>query len=180
MAKKNKDKFIISVFTENLPGITQRVVSMFTKRHVNIDSLTTSESSKPDVHRFTIIITEKEDVVKKIVASIDKQIDVLKAFYYRPDEVVMQEIALYKVPTSVFLDSNKVENIVRKHNATILQIEGEYTVIQKTGHQDQTEKLFKELKKLGIFEFVRSGVVAVPKIIEPLNKYLEEQKNNTL
>ncbi len=180
MSKDKKSKFIISVFSVNEPGLIQRVVSMFTKRHINIHSLTTSESSMKDVHRFTILIEESETLVKKVVASLDKQVDILKAFYYRTDEVVMQEIALYKVPTSVFMDGNKVENIVRKHSATILRIESDYTVIQKTGHQSQTDELFSELKKIGIFEFVRSGVVAVPKIVEPLNTYLEEQKNKTL
>ncbi len=180
MSKVKKEKFIISVFSINRPGIIQRVVSTFTKRHTNIDSLTTSESSMPDVHRFTIIVQEELDEVRKIVASLDKQVDILKAFFYSPEEVVMQEIALYKVPTSVFLNSNRVETIVRKHNATILQIESDYTVIQKAGHQSQTKDLFAELKEIGIFEFVRSGVVAVPKEVEPLNKYLEHKENNTL
>jgi acetolactate synthase-1/3 small subunit len=66
-----------------------------------------------------------------------------------------------------------VEKIIRKHNARILEIEKEYVVVEKTGHQKETELLLEEFKKIGIFEFVRSGRVAVVKPMERLNTYLK-------
>jgi acetolactate synthase-1/3 small subunit len=112
-------------------------------------------------------------MVIKLVAQLEKQIDVIKAFYYEDDEIVYQEIALYKVPTKVFAHNTKVENLIRKHNARILEIEPEYIVIEKTGHYEETQALLEELKEIGIFEFVRSGRVAITKPMERLNKYLK-------
>ena len=106
------------------------------------------------------------------MAQIDKQVDVLKAFYYRNRDIVYQEIALYKVPVEAMYNGTKVEKIIRKHSARILRIESEYVVVEKTGHEKETEALLEEFKKIGIYEFVRSGRIAIVKEMERLNKYL--------
>lgn len=156
-----------------------RVVSIFTRRHINIDSLTTSRSSMEGIHRFTIVVNVTEELVRKLVAQLDKQVEVLKAFYYREDEIIYQEIALYKVPTEIMHNGNSVELLLRKYHARIIDVEPEFVVIEKTGHQHETQALLEELSALGIYEFVRSGRVAVVKPIEQLNSYLktlEEQQ----
>lgn len=172
--------FTISVFSENQTGLLSRVVSVFTRRHINIESITVSQSSIEGIHRFTIAVVVTEEMVIKLVAQIEKQIDVMKAFYYRNDEMVFQEIALYKVPTSVFSNGEIVETLIRSHNARILTIEPEYTVIEKTGHQHETEALLDDLRKYGIYEFVRSGRIAVAKPMEQLNTYLNSLEQNNI
>lgn len=166
-------EFTITVFTENQTGLLSRVVAVFTRRHINIDSLTTSRSSVPDIHRFTIVVHVTEDMVQKLVAQLEKQVDVLKAFYDVAEDIIYQEIALYKIPTHVFSNSDRVETLIRRNNARVLEIEPEYIVIEKTGHQEETEALLQELQPFGIYEFVRSGRVAVTKPMERLNKYLQ-------
>jgi acetolactate synthase-1/3 small subunit len=176
----NEKNYTITVFTENQTGLLMRVVSIFTRRHVNIESLTTSQSSIPGIHRFTIVINVDEEMVKRLVAQLDKQIDVLKSFYYEPEEIVYQELALYKIPTRIFSNSNRVEKLIRAHNARILHIEPEYIVVEKTGHEHETEALLQEFQQLGIFEFVRTGRVAIVKPMERLNRYLQSLEEAAL
>lgn len=165
--------FTITVFTEDQAGLLSRVVSIFNRRNLNISSLTTSGSSDPDIHRFTIAIETTEETVEKLVAQLDKQVDVLKSFYYTDEDIVYQEVALYKVPFDFFSEGSTVEAMIRKHNARVLLIEKEYVVIEKTGHEDETEALLHELREVGaIFEFARSGRVAIVKPMERLNSYL--------
>ena len=164
--------YTITVFTEDNAGLLSRVVGIFNRRNINISSLTTSQSSDLTIHRFTIVVDVTEDVVKKLRAQLDKQVDVLKSFYYTDEEVVHQEIALYKVPTEVFQNGDRVEKIVRRHNARVLLIEKEYIVVEKTGHEEETQALLEELRQFGIYEFVRSGRVAIVKPMEMLNNYL--------
>ena len=166
-------EYTITVFTENQTGLLSRVVSVFTRRHINIESLTVSKSSMPGIHRFTIVVIVEKEMAEKLVAQIDKQIDVVKAFYDDNKKLVYQEIALYKVPTADFLKGNAMEKLVRKHNARILEIEEEYIVIEKTGHPSETEALLNDLRKTGIYEFVRSGRIAVIRPMERLSKYLK-------
>lgn len=166
-------EFTITVFSENKTGLLLRIVSVFTRRHINIESLTTSKASIKGIHRFTIVVNLEEEQVRKVVAQIDKQIDVLKAFYYDNSEIVHQEVALYKVPTQAFTNGNSLEKLIRKHNARILEIEPEFTVVEKTGHAEETEALLQEFEKIGIYEFVRSGRIAIVKPMEMLNTYLK-------
>ena len=169
-----QEEFTISVFTENYIGLLSRVVQPFVRRHINIESLTTSESSIEGVFRFTIVINVEENAVKKLIGQLDKQIDVLKAFYFKNDELIRNEMALYKIPTSVFEGSNAVESLIRKHNARILSIEKEFIVVEKTGLKEETQALLEELRPLGIYQFVRSGRVAVSKPMNKLDNHLKK------
>lgn len=169
-------EYTLTVFSENRTGLLTRVVGNITKRHINIESLSVSKSSIEGIHRFTIVMNLTETRIRKLSAQIDKQVDVLKAFYYTNEEMVYQEIALYKVPSQAFFESDDSEALVRKHNARILRIEPEYIVIEKTGYEEETEALLQALRKIGIYEFVRSGRVAIVKPMERLNTYLSEME----
>lgn len=171
-----KQEFNISVFTENHIGLLTRITIVFTRRKVNIESLTVSESAIPGVFKFTIVVKSTREQTSKIVSQIEKQIDVLKAFYHTNDEIIYQEIALYKVPTEALYDSDTVEKIVRKASARILEITREYVVIEKTGHTEETQALFEELNKFKVLQFIRSGRVALTRDpIERLSEFLKER-----
>ncbi len=156
-----KQEFTITAYSENNVGLLQRIIIIFTKRKINIESLTTSESEMEDFHKYTIVVNEVEDTVKKVVKQIEKLIEVLKASYYKSEEMVLQEMALYKLPTEALSRGGNAEEIVRNYNARILTVENNYTIIEKTGYKHETKQLFDELKPYGLTEFVRSGRVAV-------------------
>lgn len=171
-----KQEFIITVYSENHIGLLTRITIVFTRRKVNIESLTVSESAIPGVFKFTIVVKSTKDQTIKMVGQIEKQIDVLKAFYHTNEEMIYQEIALYKVPTDALYDSDTVEKIVRKAGARILEITREYVVIEKTGHKEETQALFEELNQFKVLQFIRSGRVAITRDpIERLSEFLKER-----
>tara|TARA_B100000508_G_scaffold11104_1_gene7855 strand:+ start:31425 stop:31946 length:522 start_codon:yes stop_codon:yes gene_type:complete len=172
-----ENTYNISVFTENTIGILNRITIIFTRRHLNIESITASESEVEGVYRYTIVVNTSLDQVVKVVAQIEKQVEVIKAFHHANDDVVYQELALYKIPTKSFIEGS-VERIVRAHYARILTVEKEFTIIEKTGQPDELMSLFSELKGFGILEYVKSGRVAITKPMKTLEKYLEELPNN--
>jgi len=173
-----KEEFTLTVFTEHKPGILARVVGLVTRRHINIESIAASNSSIDGIHKIIIVIEVLEEQARKIVAQVDKQVDVLKAFYYSNAELVYQEMALYKVPVDSFQDGESLETIVRNYGARILRIEKEYIVIEKTGHKNDTEALLVYLQKTGVYEFVRTGKIAIVKPMEQLNSYLKNIEAN--
>src|SRR6056297_2459328 len=107
-----KQEYIITVYSENHIGLLTRITIIFTRRKINIDSLTVSESAIHGIYKFTIVISATEEMAVKVVKQIEKQIDVLKAFYHTNDEMIYQEIALYKVPTEALYDSDTIEKVV--------------------------------------------------------------------
>ncbi len=169
-----KKEYTISVFSEHKVGLLHRITVIFSRRKINIESLNTSESEVRGIYRFTIVIQATEDMARTVTRQIEKQIGILKAFYHTLDEIVYQEIALYKVPTKAFDNGDEVESLIRKHNARILTIEPDYTVVEKTGHKDETKDLFRALEPYGILQFARSGRIALTKQIKEISSYLKE------
>ncbi|MBK8680311.1 MAG: acetolactate synthase small subunit [Bacteroidetes bacterium] len=169
--------FTVSIFTENTIGMLNRITIIFTRRHLNIDSITASETEVKNVHRYTIVLRTNREQIDKVVGQIDKLIDVLKAFVHEDNEVVHQEIALYKIKTTE-LKSNNVEQVVRENSAKVLTVDPDFIVIEKTGHKEEIQVLFEKLKTFGILEFARSGRVAVTKPMKELSTYLKELEIN--
>jgi acetolactate synthase-1/3 small subunit len=104
-----RKEYTITLYTENSIGLIGRISGIFSRRKINIESLNTSPSEAEGIHRFTLVIHETEEVVMKICRQLEKQIDVLKAYFNTDDEIVWQEQALYKVPTSVVAEKVYVE-----------------------------------------------------------------------
>ena len=169
-------EFTINVFSENYIGLLNRLTIIFTRRKINIESLTVSESHIKGIHCFTIVVKTTDSMVRKVVQQIEKVVDVLKAFYYTSDQIIFQEIALYKVPTSSLTMGSGIETLVREYQARILDITPEYTVIEKTGHKEETQALMKKLKQYGLLEFIRSGRVAITKPMKELTVHLQERE----
>lgn len=159
----SKKEYTITLYTENSIGILGRVAGIFTRRKINIESLSTSPSEIENVHRFTIVIEESEEVVRKLCMQIEKQIDVLKAYYNNNDELIWQEQALYKVPTNIIAEKAYVERLLRKYGANTVVIRNDYTVFETAGHREEIDNLTQELTKYGLIEFVRGARIAIIK-----------------
>lgn len=168
--------YTVSVFTENSIGMMNRITIIFTRRHLNIDSMTASESEVKGVFRYTIVLRTTKEQVEKVIGQLEKVIDVLKAFVHEDAQIVHQEIALYKIKTDA-LTNGDVEKVIRQHHARILTVDREFMVIEKTGHVEETQLLFEKLQPFGVLEFARSGRVAVTKPMKNLSIYLEELAN---
>lgn len=169
--------YTVTVYSENQVGLLNQISIIFTRRQLNIESLSVSGSAIEGVHKFTITTYSDRETMEKLVKQIEKRIDVLRAFFYTDDEIIFQEVALYKVPTDKLLDDRSIEDLIRKHNARILEVNRTYTVIEKSGHPDETQSLFEELSRYDVMQFVRSRRVAITKsTVEHVSIFLQEQQ----
>jgi len=170
----SKQEFTITVYTENQIGLLNRIAIIFTRRKINIESLNTSPTEVDSVHRFTIVINETEDVVRKLCRQIEKQVEVLKAYYNTNDEIIWQEMALYKVPTDVIAEKAKVERLLREKGAKVVVIRKDYTVFETSGHREEIDALIKALEPFGLIEFVRTARIAIIKDSKGFHGKLKE------
>ena len=174
-----KEKFTIVIFTENTIGLLNRVTSLFTQRHINIESITASESEYKGIHRYTIVIKETEFQTQKVVSQIEKQVEVLKAYYFTDDSTVFCEIALYKIRRSAEVDDKLLNQVIKQHGAAINEVIGEFIVIEKTGTKEETNALLEALEPFNIQGFVRSGRVSLSKTYSTFSKYLKELETHS-
>ncbi len=169
-----KQEFTITVYAENHIGLLVRIATIFSRRKINIESLNTSPSEAEGIHRFTIVIEETEEVVRKLARQIEKQVEVLKAYYNTNEEIIWQELALYKVPTDEIAEKVKVERLLREHGARAVVIRKDYTIFETSGHREETDKLVEVLAPYGLIEFVRSARVAIIKNSKGFHEKLKE------
>ncbi|MEM9339973.1 MAG: acetolactate synthase small subunit [Bacteroidota bacterium] len=166
--------YTLSVLTEDRAGLLNHITIIFTRRKINIESLNVSSTEVKGISRFTIVANCTREQIDKVCQQIRKLVDVLGAFVYSEEEIFYQEIALYKVPTNVFLEGEKIETLVRNNGARILVIEQDHIIIEKTGLKEDTHDLYAKLEPYGLLEFVRSGRVAISKSKRKTEAYIKE------
>ena len=169
-----KKEFTITVYGENQIGLLNRIAIIFVRRKINIDSMNTSPSEIVGIHRFTILIDETEEVVRKVCRQIEKQVDVLKVYFNTEENIVWQEMALYKVSTEEIAEKAKVERLLREFGARVVAITKDFTIFETTGHREETDKLVKVLEPYGLTEFVRSARIAIMKSSRGFHEKLKE------
>lgn len=169
-----KQEFTISLFSEDHIGILSRITLILTRRQINIESITASESAVQGVQMLTMVVHTTPEMVQKVARQIEKVVDVLKVFVHTSSEIICQEMALYKVTTRGLMSGSMIGDIVRKHNARILEVKPEYMVVEKSGTRAEIKELLAMLEPCGILQFVSSGRVAVTRQVKELNAYLRE------
>ena len=173
-----KKEYTLTVYTENQVGLLNKIAIIFTRRKINLESLNSSPSEIDNIYRFTIVITETEEVVRNIARQIEKIVDVLKVYSNTNEEIIWQQMALYKVPTEVIIKEVKVERLLREYGAKAVAIREDYTVFEATGQDEEINNLLKELDKYGLIEFVKSARIAIIKTNEGLHKKVLDMEKN--
>jgi acetolactate synthase-1/3 small subunit len=169
-----KQEYTISLFTEDHIGILGQITIILTRRQINIESFTASESAVQGVYLLTIVVTTTSEMIQKVARQMEKLVDVLKVFVHTSEQIIYQEIALFKVSTKSLMSGNIIDNIVRSHQARILEVSPEYMVIEKTGHRSEILRMLTQLEPYGVLQFAKSGRVAITKQVKELNSYLQE------
>ena len=160
---EKKYTYTISIYTENNIGLLNRISAIFLKRHINIESLTTSLSEIENIFRFVVVVNIQETKIKRIIKQIEKQIEVIAAFFHTDQETIFLETALYKVKSKSLFDEKHIQKIIKESQANIVTVSPNYFVIEKTGWREETEKLYNSLEPYGLLQFVRSGRISVSK-----------------
>jgi len=158
----NKTLYTITVFSENTVGLLNQIAIIFARRRINIETLSVSPSAIEGIHKFTISVFSDPDTIAKVVKQIDKRVGIIKTYCNTDDGLVHREIAMYKVATDKLIQLGSIEDILNRYNARVLEMTADYTVFSMTGHYDQTQAMFNELKdRVGVLQFIRSGRVAI-------------------
>ena len=172
-----KKTYTISIYTENNIGLLNRIATIFLKRHINIESLTVSSTEIENVSRFIIVSDLSKENVKKIIGQLEKQVEVIKAYYHTNEQSIYVQTALFKIKSNLLFDERQIQNIIKNSNAQIVTVSPEFFVIEKSGRKEEIETLYDELLPFGIMQFVRSGRISVTKQEMRISEILQKQLN---
>lgn len=178
MSTQEKQLYTVSIYTENNIGLLNRISAIFQRRHINIESLNTSPSEIYGVSRFTIVVYMDEVNIKKIIGQIEKQVEVIKAFYHTEEETIYQVSGLFKIKSDLLFEERQIQNIIKESNARIVTVNRDFFVLEKSGKREEVRDLYDKLEKFGIMQFTRSGRIAVTKDEMKISAMLQSIKNN--
>ncbi len=158
-----KTEYTLTIYGENHIGLLNKISTLFTRRKLNIESFSTSPCEVENVYRFTIVIVETAEIVRKLCKQIEKIIDVLKVYFNTNNEIVWQEMALYKVATNVIAKDIVVERLSHQYGARVVVIRTDFVVLEVTGQKTEIDRMTEYLQPFGLIEFVRTGRIAIIK-----------------
>lgn len=167
-------EYIVIAFTENQTGVLNRITALYLRRKINIETLKVSESSIKGISMFVISAFTTQEIIDKLAKQLRNIVEVIQVEYYSNDELITQEIALYKISSKIFEQSGTVDMIVREWNARIIEMNPSYVVVEKTGTREDIDTMRAELESKGLLtEFTRSGSVVLHR--EPIEERLQEK-----
>ena len=178
--REEKKLYPLLVYSENLAGILNQITAVFTRRQVNIESLNVSASSIEGIHKYTITAWSDEDQITKITRQIEKKIDVVKALFYTDDELFIRETGLYKLATDAVLGNPEISRTIRRHDATITEVNPTYVIVMKNGRTEEILSLYSALNDYDcVLQYTRSGRIAVTRSTqEEVTDYLEQRNKS--
>jgi acetolactate synthase-1/3 small subunit len=172
-----KQPFTISVYTENNIGLLNRVSAIFQRRGINIESLNISVSEIESVSRFTIVVNMTEVDIKKIIGQIEKQVEVIKAYYHTEEETIYTQSCLFKIKSELLFEERQIQNIIKESSARIVTVNKVFFVLEKSGRKEEIDELHSQLIPFGIMQFTRSGRIAITKDEMKISTMLEGFNN---
>ena len=178
MSTEEKQLYTVSIYTENNIGLLNRISAIFQRRHINIESLNTSPSEIEGVSKFTIVVNIDEVNIKKIIGQIEKQVEVIKAYYHNLDQIIYQISGLFKIKSELLFEEPQIQNIIKESNSRIVTVNREFFVLEKSGKKEEIVELYNQLAPFGIMQYTRSGLIAVTKEEMKISSLLQAIKNN--
>lgn len=177
MSTANKQLYTVSIYTENNIGLLNRISAIFQRRHINIESLNTSPSEIEGISKFTIVVNIDEVNIKKIIGQIEKQVEVIKAYYHNLDQIIYQISGLFKIKSELLFEEPQIQNIIKESNARIVTVNKAFFILEKSGRKEEIVEMYNQLSKFGIMQYTRSGLIAVTKEEMKISSLLESYNN---
>ena len=152
-----KQNATFRVWAINRPGVLLRLTTMFTRRKVNIESLTVSQTAQQELSHFTILVKMEWQEVEKLARKIQEIVDVKRVAISKDNEIHYRDIALYRIDPK---ERERAFALAFEFRARLVEDAEEFLLFEKSGEEKEIDTLHSRFSPLGLLEFVRSGRVA--------------------
>jgi len=149
-----------AVYVEDLPGVLNRVASLFRRRAFNIESLTVGHTETAGVSRMTIVVDTDEHGARRLEANLYKLVNVLRVDDITLRPSVERDLAMIKVSATPETRTH-IMQLVDVFRARVIDVAPDSVIIETTGTEDKINGLVEVLKQYGVIEMVRTGCVAM-------------------
>ena len=168
-------KHVLSVFVENQTGVLVRVVSMFSRREFNIDSLAVGVTEKEGYSRITVVVHGDENLIEQMIKQLEKMPVVQAVQRLDEKNAVCRGMTLIKVRANDTnrLDVLKMAELFRAH---VVDVDSSMVIFELTGSDDKVTAFLNLIKPYGIAEVIRTGLIALERGEHTIYEHCEERE----
>lgn len=154
------ERYVLSIMVDNRANVLARIASLFARRRFNIDTITASATSNPDITRMTIVTRGDEDILKQIIGQTEKLQEVREVFVLEQTGSVMRELLLIKVVVPLNCRS-EMKDIADIYKAKIIDLSVDSMILELTGKSEKIDGFLKVLAPYEIVEMCRTGITGM-------------------
>ena len=153
------------VLVEDVPGVLDRVASLFRRRAYNIESLSVGHTDRAGVSHITVVIDADDRTAALVEANLYKVATVLEVRDVSNLPSVVRDLALIKVCAD-HKNRASILQVAEVFRARVVDVSPEALIFEITGSEDKINSLVDVLRPFGILELARTGVVAMARASE--------------
>ncbi len=168
-------KHVLSVFVENQTGVLVRVVSMFSRREFNIDSLSVGVTQSPEFSRITVVVRGDANLVEQMIKQLEKMPVVRAVQRLDAKTAAARGMTLIKVRADDTnrLDVLKMAELFRAH---VIDVQPTTLIFEITGDDEKVTAFTRLLSPYGITEVIRTGLIALERGEHTIYEHCEERE----
>ena len=157
---KNDDRHIFSVMVENRFGVLARVVSLFSGRGFNIDSLNVAETHDKSVSQITLVTHGDAQIIEQIYHHLNRLIDVIDVTDISTGTHVERELILIKIATTPQTRADILQ-VAEVFRGRVIDMKPASIVLEITGDEGKLKAAIDIYNTYGILELARTGKIAM-------------------
>lgn len=156
---------IVSALVEDNPGMLTRISGMFTRRGINIKSLTVSPCEKKGLSRMTFVIMSNDQELEKAKKQLGKLIEVVKVSILHKSSSIIRDLCLVRISVADVEKREEAMQIINVYGAKIVDVSLNTLSIEIADEPRRIDKFVEILKKYGIEQLFRTGAIAIARQI---------------
>ncbi len=154
-------RHIISMLMQNEAGALARVVSLFSSRGYNIESLNVAPTDDAEVSRLTLVTRGSDDVIEQINNQLLKLVDVVNTADMTRDDHIERELLLMKLKIRPAAE-HSLSELIETSRARVLDNSPETYTLELTGTNTSMDDFIARVGDCAeILAVVRSGAMAI-------------------
>jgi acetolactate synthase-1/3 small subunit len=154
------EKFTVGIIVSNHFGVLNRVAGLYAKRGYNIDSLAVGETENPAYSRMTIVSTGDEHMKYQVLKQLEKLKDVKMVCLLERDNSVSLEHMLIKLKVKK-AEKTAISDLINDYGGRVMDFGDDFITAEISGSTEKTERFINAVRKVGILEVCRSGLISM-------------------
>ncbi len=137
------------VLVEDVPGVLDRVASLFRRRGYNIESLSVGHTDRDGVSHITVVMNADDRTAALVEANLYKLAQVLEVKDVSNLPAVARDLALIKVRAD-HKSRAEILQVAEVFRARVVDVSPEALIFEITGSEDKINSLVDVLRPFGI------------------------------